>query len=885
MSASKAKASQLFANYTRIEPTIPAGVWVALRIVTLIGTLALAAVLAFLPEFGLKLWWGFAIPVVPALVVIAPGLWRQICPMAFLNQAPRTFGFSKERDLPELARDWAFAIATAIFFVVVALRYPLLNQNGPLVALAVVVVLVAAFVGGLIYKGRSGWCGTFCPLGPIQRDYGQAPLVMVRNGYCPTCVGCQKNCYDFNPRAAIFSDMGDDDPRYATQRRFFMAMMPGMILGYFLQANAAYGEPLHFIIMVAATCASVGLYQLAVGFFNLDPLRAANLFGGLALVAFYTFALPIIAKTLQYLFGLQLALPFDALGYGLGAVLATIMLFQGRKNEDVFRAASESADQIRVDQSGRSLKDRLADSGAALVTDRGSGSAFPVAPDETLLDAMETARIKINFGCRSGMCGADAVAICDGAEHLSPAGADELATLRRMGLEGVARLACMCKVTGEVTIDRDVRGAQRALAAPGAPTVDPLAAQGISRVVIVGNGVAGIGVADALRRASASVHIEIVSDEPHHFYNRMAIGRMIYGRAAMDGLFLLPEDWCAQNHVELWRNTLASAIDRDAKTLKLATGDSLPYDRLVLATGADAAPPSPDYARYPNAFVLRKAADAAAIRAYTQLQGVRRAVVIGGGVLGVEAADALHHLGLRVTLLQRAHRLMDRQLDDVGAQRLTTYLANIGVETRTEVSVASYEGDGKLEAAILSDGTRVEGDLFIACAGITPRSQLAKAAGLATTRGITVDPTMRTSDPNIYAVGDVVDIPGAPGGLWPVASAQAEAAVSDMLLAPRPYEVPRLIVQLKCDGVDVKSFGDVEGKPGDEVIAAPKDDVTWWRLTLREGALVGAVLVGPPGSGRDFARLVDAGDRLGTALDGLRAGRLDSVRELAAAAE
>jgi nitrite reductase (NADH) large subunit len=885
MSSASQQASQLFANYTRITPVVPAWTWVALRVVTLIVTFLLAGALAFAPDYGLKIWWGFTIPIVPALIVIAPGLWRQICPMAFLNQIPRSFGFSKEKDLPELARDWAFAIAVAIFFTVVALRYPLLNQNGPLVALAIVGVLVAAFVGGLIYKGRSGWCGTFCPLGPIQRNYGQAPVVMVRNGYCPTCLGCQKSCYDFNPRAAIFSDINDDDPRYAAQRRFFMAMMPGMILGYFLYLNPTVGEPTHFFMMLAWTCGSVGLYQLLIGYAGMDPLRAANMFGGLALVAFYSFALPIIGKTLQFLFGFQSALPFDALGYGLGAALATIMLFQGRKNEEVFHAAEQAEDQIKVDQTGRTLRDRLASSGAALVTDRETGAAFPVDSNQTLLDALEAARIKINFGCRSGMCGADAVAICEGGDNLSAPGADELATLRRMGLEGVARLACMCKVTGEVTIDRDVRNAQRALAATTAPKVDSMVAQGISRVVVIGNGVAGIGVADALRRASQSVHIEIVTDEPHHFYNRMAIGRMIYGRAAMDGLFLLPDDWCQQNRVELWRNTIVAAIDREARTVHLATGDALPYDRLVLATGADAMPPTPDYFKFPNAYVLRKAADAAAIRTFAQTQRVRRAIVIGGGVLGVEAADALHHLGLRVTLLQRAHRLMDRQLDDAAAARLATYLANIGVETRVGVSVVSYNGDETLQSVTLSDGEQLEAELFVACAGLAPRIQLAKSAGIATGRGVTVDANMRTSDPNIYAVGDVVEIPGAPGGLWPVASAQAESAVADMVQQPKPYEVPRMIVSLKCDGVDVKSFGEIDEKPGDEVIVAPADEPTWWRLVLRDGALVGATLVGPPGSGGDFPQLVAKGGALGPALDALRAGRLEAVRDVPAAAE
>jgi MFS family permease len=243
-------AAKLFQNYTKVEPRVPRFIWTVLRLATLVVTFAIAGLLIYQPELGLKLFWGLAIPAVPAVLILAPGLWRQVCPMAFLNQIPRLGGFSREKDLPEAWRNAAFGIAVTTFFAAVALRVPMLNHDGQLVAIGVLGVLLLAFIGGLVFKGRSGWCGTFCPLGPIQRNYGHAPLLMVRNGYCSPCLGCQKNCYDFNPRAAIFADMYDEDPRYSGQRRFFMAMMPGMILGYFMQGpSPAYGEPLHLLIL------------------------------------------------------------------------------------------------------------------------------------------------------------------------------------------------------------------------------------------------------------------------------------------------------------------------------------------------------------------------------------------------------------------------------------------------------------------------------------------------------------------------------------------------------------------------------------------------------------------------------------------------------------
>jgi len=868
-----ASAAKLFQNYTKIDAKVPPLVWGILRVATLIVTLGLASVLLLAPTLGLTLFWGLAIPVVPALLVLAPGLWRQVCPMALLNQLPRMGGFSRERDLPERLRALAFSIAVGAFFVAVALRAPFLNRDGVLVGAGVLGVLLLAFVGGLVFKGRSGWCGTFCPLGPIQRNYGQAPLIMVRNGYCSTCLGCQKNCYDFNPRAAIFADMFDEDPRYAGQRRFFMAMMPGMILGYFLQLpTVPYGESLRALILVAATCASVGLYQACVSFFGVNAFRAANIFAAAALILFYYFAGPIILKTIGVLAGFAAPAGLVEVSRLMGAALAFVVMVEGSRNALVFEDAKRSTAGVHVDQRGKSLAARLAQTPGAQVTERGAGATFPVAPGQTLLEAMEAARLKINFGCRSGMCGADPVGVCEGHDHLSPACDDELATLRRLGLEGKARLACMARVTGAVTIDLDAnKGVAKASAAPAQPAVDRAMALGISKVVIIGNGVAGLGAAEALRRASPSVEIAVVTDEPHHFYNRMAIGRVIYGRTAMDGLYLLPDAWYADNRIDVWRNTLATEIDREGRTVRLGTGETLHYDRLVLAMGAQAATPAPDFLDHANAFVLRSAADAQAIRVRVQSHSVRRAVVIGGGVLGVEAADALHHLGVKVVLLQRPARLMDRQLDDAGAEKLKAYLEAIGIEVITGAVIASLEGGETLTGARLADGRLVEGDLFIASVGIVPNAGLAQACGLEVGRGVKVDAFMRTRDPLVYAIGDVAELPGAVSGLWPVGAAQAAAACASIFGDDAPYVPPRILLQLKCDGIDLRSYGEVEGK-GDEILTAGADETAWWRLVIRAGAVVGAVYVGPPGSARDFTRALKDEADVKVLLGALRGG-------------
>ncbi len=874
-----------FANYTKRTSALPKPAWQVLRVLTLLVTLGFAALLTVDPAVGLKLWWGLAIPVLPALLVIAPGLWRQVCPMAFVNQIPRMTGSSRNQPLPATWKNHAFLVAVGIFLACVAARSPLLNHSGGLVAAGIVGVLILAFVGGLVFAGRSGWCGTFCPLGPIQRTYGQAPLVVVPNGYCPTCVGCQKNCYDFNPRGAIFADLVDSDPRYASQRRLFIGLLPGLIGAYFLQGpSQSYGYELYLTILLAACCASAGLYAIATSCFPLSPHRVAAVFAAVALAVFYWFAGPIVLGTLSSF--LSFATPdwLTTASRGVGVVGGLVLLGASLHAEGLFRKASAQPAERAAEPSRKTqMLTRFGGKQGAEVTDRETKVAFPVPKGATLLDAIESAGLKINYGCRAGLCGADAVVVCKGGKHLSPAGDDELATLRRLGLEGKARLACMCRVSGPVVIDRDPTsaGPEQSQAAPAAPEVDHAVACGVSRVVIIGNGIAGTSAAEQLRRLSASLQIDMITSEPLHFYNRMAIGRLIYGRTGMDGLQLIPDNWYTKNRVEVWRNSIARSVDRQSKSVLLATGESLPYDKLILATGAHCTTPDPDFLAFDNAFVLRSAEDAQALRNYVQLRRARRALVVGGGVLGVEAADALHHLGLHVTLLQRSDRLMNAQLDQQGAARLASYLEGIGIEVLTDVSISRWEGQGEtLRAAWLAHGPCARADVFVACLGIGTNTQLARAAGLEVGRGVKVDSCMRTSDPDIFAVGDVAELPGAVGGLWTVGAAQAATAAGAVLGQAQPYQAPRIVLQLKCDGIDLRSFGEISARPRDEEYTAAPNDAAWWRLILRQGVLVGALYVGPPRSAKDFTRVVQAGTDLSPVRAELRRGDLSALASL-----
>jgi hypothetical protein len=173
------------------------------------------------------------VPLFPLLIFVAPGLWRNICPLAAANQLPRVLGFGRGRTVPDWLRNRSYSIAAVSFFGIVAARFSGLDDNRTAMGVVLGVVVVLAFAGGVVFKGKSGWCSSFCPLLPLQRAYGQTPMVTVPNSHCPTCVGCAKNCYDFKPRAAY---LADPDPRWSAPRKLFAAALAGFVLAFFTLA-------------------------------------------------------------------------------------------------------------------------------------------------------------------------------------------------------------------------------------------------------------------------------------------------------------------------------------------------------------------------------------------------------------------------------------------------------------------------------------------------------------------------------------------------------------------------------------------------------------------------------------------------------------------------
>ncbi|MEC7140905.1 MAG: FAD-dependent oxidoreductase, partial [Pseudomonadota bacterium] len=579
-----------------------------------------------------------------------------------------------------------------------------------------------------------------------------------------------------------------------------------------------------------------------------------------ALVMFYgALSQPFIDTLGLYIAPLQTLVWLDEMMVVVVALVAATVLARHFLAHRAFyrEAEATAAPKLKV------ALDRLGDDGDGLpqLEERASGNRLPADPSQTVLETLEDAGITIDYGCRLGLCGADPIVVVEGEENLEDPSEDELATLRRLGLEGRARLACACRVKqGHVAIDLDLDANTLPPRAPATAAADPAEAAGIGRVVIVGNGAAGTTAATELRRMSPGLDIDLIGAERYPFYNRMGVARLIHKAIGADELFLLDPKRHDDLGITLHRNTQATALDPASQTLTLGTGETLSYDRLILSTGAQAALPPVPGTDLRGVFVIRTAEDAEQIRAFAQSlpPEARRAVVVGGGVLGVEAADALRQLSFRTTILQRSDRLMPRELDEPAAKRLTHFLNLLGITVRTHAVTAALEGeDGRVTGVTIDPSEVIAADLVVFCAGVKPEIALAAQAGLNTDRGILVNEAMQTSDPSIYAIGDAAQTDPVLPALWPISTQQASVASAHLLGVEAPSAASPIYVRLKHDGIAVFSFGQIDqgtDESIEEIVSNAEDDPDYRRLLLRGDCLHGAIVVGMPGAEKFLLR-------------------------------
>ncbi|MGC4762325.1 nitrite reductase large subunit NirB [Micromonospora sp. DT46] len=368
----------------------------------------------------------------------------------------------------------------------------------------------------------------------------------------------------------------------------------------------------------------------------------------------------------------------------------------------------------------------------------------------------------------------------------------------------------------------------------------------ISRLVVVGNGMVGQRFVDALRARDPGGRwrVTVLAEESRPAYDRVRLSAFFDGVGAEELNLHTPDDG-----VELRLGEPATEIDRERRLVRTATGEH-PYDALVLATGSSAFVPPVAGASLPGVFVYRTLDDLEAIREHAA--GRRTGAVIGGGLLGLEAANALRLLGLNTSVVEFAPRLMPVQVDTAGGAMLRRYVDELGVTTRLGVATTAIRSgpDGTVAGLELADGTLLDADLVVVAAGIRPRDELARAAGLALgpRGGVLVDGACRTADERIWAVGECAAVDGVCHGLVAPGYAMAEVVADRLVGGAATFPGADTATKLKLLGVDVASFGDAHGTtPGclDVTFTDPATRV-YAKLVLSDDAqtLLGGVLVG-----------------------------------------
>ena len=837
----------VFANFMQVKPLTPRWLWHPLRLFSLVAFAMIVWGLWRHPSKFLIIFWGIAVPCLPIIFWLLPGLWRNLCPLAAANQMPRLLHFSMAKEVPAKLKRFAGVIGLSLLFIAVPLRKVLLNSDAQALAVALVAIIASAFVGGILFKGKSGWCGSFCPLLPVQRLYGQTPLAIVNNSHCSSCIGCTKNCFDFNPQVAYLADLYDSDPVLAGDRKFFAGMMPGLLLAYFTLPYSS-GVPIYQLyLQFGFYClVGVGAYHVIETLLKFSPQLNTAFFAMISINIFYWFAFPILINSITSLSSLTLDINLVWLFRAVVAVVSVYWLFKTLAKEKRFlsqifanAASTKAANMRHLDRHAAKQ------TGQPSVRIEPSGEQMVARPDTTLLDLLEANDHPINAGCRMGACGADPVAIVDGEDFLNEKSAEETATLERLGYKTGVRMACCVKVATDFSINLDPDSVEQEEEEASFDQNDS-----IRSVIIIGNGIAGVTAADYIRRHHRDCDIHLVGMEKFPLYNRMAISKLIYGRTALQNLILMPDEWYRKRNIQQWLNTRVDEIDATKHEATMGTGEVIKYDRLIITAGSNARIPAIDNWGRNGCFALRTAEDGMAIRAFVQEYGCKRIVIAGGGLLGLEAAYAFTQIGMRVTVLERSRHLLVRQLDEKAASLLHTYLSALGLTIRYQTEAAAVTGDKRVEAVKLKSGKNknIKADLLLVAAGIVPNQRLTCDKNLETNEGILVDKRMRTSEQDIYAAGDIAELRERNGklpGLWPVAVEQGRVAAINALGGDQLYEDKPVATGLKVVGVELTSMGEFIGKSDDLEVAFEEND-QYRKLVLRDNRIIGCILLGHP---------------------------------------
>ena len=379
------------------------------------------------------------------------------------------------------------------------------------------------------------------------------------------------------------------------------------------------------------------------------------------------------------------------------------------------------------------------------------------------------------------------------------------------------------------------------------------------RIVVIGNGMAANALLEELLKAGAEQYsVTVFGKERHRAYNRVLISHLLTGEKSLKDLAFHESDWYREKGIDLRTSAPVTRIDRAGKRVFSEDGSSASYDRLVISTGSLPLMPQIPGISLEGVVAFRHADDCESIRERTRPGA--RAVIIGGGLLGLEAAGALLSMGMEVTVVHLMDRLMERQLDKVSSEMLREDLERLGMKVLLNRKTEAIAGAERVEGVRFADGESVEADLVLVSAGIRPDIALAKDSGLYCERGIVVSDTMQTYDPAVYALGECIQHRGKTFGLVAPIFDQARVVANQLAGDGRkPFKSMPTSARLKVSGVDLYSAGDIDGAE-DSVEYLDRKARVYRKVLFEGGAIKGIVMYGDSSIGPELFGLLAAGD-------------------------
>lgn len=392
------------------------------------------------------------------------------------------------------------------------------------------------------------------------------------------------------------------------------------------------------------------------------------------------------------------------------------------------------------------------------------------------------------------------------------------------------------------------------------------------RLLVIGNGMAGLRFIEELMASAPERYgVTVVGAEPEPAYNRVLLSSVLAGEIPVGDVGLKPREWYRDKGVRLVTGDPVVALDPEDRTAWLSSGEVLAFDKCVLATGSDAIRlPLPGGAQN-GVMTFRTTGDIVSLQQAAST--TRSAVVIGGGLLGIEAAYGLARAGVEVTLLHLMDRLMERQLDAEGARLLKGALDARGIRVVLGAETAAVAGRDTVEGVELKDGRRIPCGLVVMAVGIKPNAGLAAQAGIQVGRGILVDDRLETSQSSIYAIGECAEHRGVCYGLVEPAYEQARVLAQVLADGSEHYQGSLLATNLKVSGVPVFSAGDFEGKGGECIVWKDAGRGSYRKFVVREGRLAGVVLVGDTADALWYLELLRSGAMISDYREALAFGR------------